>query len=150
MGKNIYTFDNIEIGTKTESVGRTITEADIVNFAGVSGDFNLLHTDAEYTKKTVLGERVAHGLLVMSIASGLFTRTEFNIKLAPSLIAFMGIKDWKFRLPVKIGDTIRVVVEVTDKVETKADRGRITQLRTILNQKDEVVQEGETILLVKK
>lgn len=150
MVEDRYYYEDIEIGIKSVSVGRTVTEADIVNFAGISGDYNLLHTDAEYMKNSVFGERIAHGYLVMSIASGLFTRTEFNINVSKSLIAFLGIKEWNFKGPVRIGDTIHVEVEVVDKVDTKPDRGRVTFRRTVLNQRNEVVQVGDTIMLIKK
>src|SRR5882672_12152141 len=114
-------FDEIEVGEEYESPGRTVTEADIVIFAGLSGDYNVLHTDAEFMKQSIFGERIAHGLLGLAIQSGLLTRA-----MQPyATIAFGGLK-WKFKAPIKIGDTIRVRARVIAKKETKADRGLLT------------------------
>ncbi len=137
-------FEDIELGEEYESPGRTVTEADIVMFAGLSGDYNVLHTDAEFMKSSIFGERIAHGLLGLSIASGLLTRG-----MRPyATIAFMGLR-WKFKGPIKIGDTIRVRAKVAAKKETaKPDRGIISVARQVLNQRGEVVQEGETDVMV--
>ena len=139
-------FEDIEVGERRDTVGRTITEADIVMFAGLSGDYNVLHTDAEFMKKTMFGERIAHGLLCLAIQSGLFTRAT-----APyATLGFGGLR-WKFKAPVKIGDTIRLRAKVVEKKDLdKPDRGQITLDRTILNQRDEVVQQGQTDLVVQK
>ena len=139
-------FDEIVLGEEYESPGRTVTESDIVMFAGLSGDYNVLHTDAEFMKQSIFGERIAHGLLCLAIQSGLFSRAT-----APyATLAFGGLR-WKFKVPVKIGDTIRLKAKVTGKKDLlKPDRGLITLQRTILNQRDEVVQQGETDLIVEK
>ena len=101
------------------SPGRTVTEADIVLFAGLSGDYNILHTDAEYMKSSIFGERIAHGLLGLAIQSGLFTRAGI-----PYATLGFGTLRWKFKGPIKIGDTIRVRAKVTAKKEgDKTDRG---------------------------
>ena len=139
-------FDEIEVGETYESPGRTITEADIVMFAGLSGDYNVIHTDAEFMKTSIFGERIAHGLLGLAIQGGLFTRST----RAYATLAFVGMR-WKFKAPIKIGDTIRLRARVIGKRETsKDDRGLVTVERTILNQRDEVVQEGETEHLVRR
>jgi acyl dehydratase len=139
-------FDDIEVGEEYESPGRTVTETDIVIFAGLSGDYNILHTDAEFMKQSIFGERIAHGLLGLSIQAGLFTRAT----LPYATIAFAALR-WKFKGPIKIGDTIRVRARVSGKKETsKPDRGVITLERRVLNQRDEVVQEGETDLMVER
>ncbi len=145
-------FEDIRIGDTCRSVGRTVTEADIVNFAGLSGDYNLIHTDREYARSSIAGERIAHGLLVKSIASGLFTRTRYNQSLSETLIALTEITGWKFKKTVVIGDTVRVEVEIVDKVDTRPESssGKIVMRRTILNQRDEVVQTGNYVLLIKK
>ena len=139
-------FEEIEIGDEYESPGRTITETDIVLFAGISGDYNVVHTDAELMKTSIFGERIAHGLLGLSIQSGLLARA-----MPPyATMAFAGLR-WKFKGPIKIGDTIRVRGKVTAKKETsKGDRGLVTVTRTVVNQRDEVVQEGETDLMVER
>src|SRR5437660_6366915 len=126
-------FDEIQVGEEYESPGRTVTEADIVIFAGLSGDYNVLHTDAEFMKQSIFGERIAHGLLGLAIQSGLFSRAT-----APyATLAFGGLR-WKFKAPVKIGDTIRLRAKVVEKKDLeKPDRGVVTLDRTILNQHDE-------------
>ena len=139
-------FDDIAVGEEYESPGRTVTEADIVLFAGLSGDYNVLHTDAEFMKQSIFGERIAHGLLGLAIQAGLFTRAT----QAYATLAFVGLR-WKFKGPIKIGDTIRVRAKVAGKKEgDNADRGVITVERQVLNQRDEVVQEGETELVVER
>jgi acyl dehydratase len=138
-------WDEIEVGEEYESPGRTVTEADIVMFAGLSGDYNVLHTDAEFMKGTPYGERIAHGLLGLAIQSGLLTRA----MLPYATIAFGGLR-WKFKAPIKIGDTIRVRARVRAKKETKPDRGVVVLERTVVNQRGEVVQEGETDLIVER
>src|SRR5881396_4171964 len=100
-------FEEIEVGEEFESPGRTVTETDIVLFAGLSGDYNVLHTDAELMKTSIFGERIAHGLLGLAIQSGLFSRST----RAYATVAFVGLR-WKFKAPVKIGDTIRLRAKV--------------------------------------
>jgi acyl dehydratase len=139
-------YDEIEVGEQYESPGRTVTETDIVMFAGLSGDYNVLHTDAEFMKQSIFGERIAHGLLGLAIQAGLFTRAT----QAYATLAFVGLR-WKFKGPIKIGDTIRVRAKVLAKKDTsKPDRGLITLERTVVNQRDEVVQQGETDLMVER
>lgn len=140
-------FDDIRLGEEYVSPGRTVTEADIVIFAGLSGDYNVLHTDAEYMKTSIFGERIAHGLLGLSISSGLGTRA---VVRPFATIAFLGLR-WRFKGPIKIGDTIKVRMRVSDKKETsKPDRGIVTIQRSVLNQRGEVVQEGDTELMIER
>jgi acyl dehydratase len=137
-------FDDVEIGQEWESLGRTVTEADIVNYAGLSGDFNPIHIDHEFAKTTPFRRPVAHGLLIWAISSGLGT-------FAPPMrtIAFVSIRDWEFRGPVFIGDTIRIRSKVIAKEErSRGRRGVVTWQRQIVNQDDKVVQEGITLTLV--
>lgn len=146
VGEDRRFFEDIQVGEEYVSPGRTVTEADIVIFAGLSGDYNILHTDAEFMKHSLFGERIAHGLLGLAIQSGLLGRG-----MRPfATIAFLGLR-WKFKGPIKIGDTITVRGKVIDKRETsKRDRGLITLQRQVLNQKGEVVQEGETDVMVER
>jgi len=139
-------FDEIALGEEYESPGRTVTESDIVMFAGLSGDYNVLHTDAEFMKQSIFGERIAHGLLGLAIQSGLFSRAT----QAYATLAFVGLR-WKFKAPVKIGDTIRLRAKVIARKDlSEPGRGLVTLQRTLLNQRDEVVQQGETDLIVEK
>jgi acyl dehydratase len=138
-------WEEIEVGEEYESPGRTITETDVVLFAGLSGDYNVLHTDAEFMKSSIFGERIAHGLLGLAVQAGLLTRV-----MPPYAMLGLGGLRWKFKAPVKFGDTVRVRARVVSKKETKPDRGLVTLYRTVLNQRDEVVQEGETDLIVER
>lgn len=148
MTDKLY-FEDIEIGSVFTSPRRTVTEADVVNFAGLSGDYNALHTDEVYAKTTMYGERVAHGLLGLVIASGLFTRTDLSSRLRGTSIALLGV-DWKFTGPLKLGDTIRLEVEVTSKrLTSKPGKGVVVFLRKVINQHDEIIQKGEMPYLVK-
>jgi acyl dehydratase len=137
-------FDDVAVGQEWESVGRTITETDIVNFAGLSGDFNPIHMDHEFARTTPFRRPIAHGMLVMSIASGLSTG-------CPPMrtIAFLGLKDWKFTGTVFPGDTIRILVKVIAKeVRGRGKRGEITWQRSLVNQDGKVVQHGTSVTLV--
>ena len=130
-----YFFEDFEVGTKFESPARTITEADIVMFAALSGDWNPIHIDAEFAKQTRFGQRIAHGLLTLSIASGLLTKLRLTEK---TIVAFYGIDRLRFTKPVFIGDTIKAVAEVVDK-EDRGDYGVVTYDIKVYNQKGEVV-----------
>jgi len=138
-------WEDFEVGMRFITRGRTVTEADIVNFAGVSGDWNPIHVDVEHARKGPFGERIAHGILGLAIASGLMQ----TLELYPdTLVAFLGLT-WRFRGPIKIGDTIRVEQVIAEKRETKnKDRGIITMATKILNQRDDMVQEGDRQIML--
>ncbi|WP_423181257.1 MaoC/PaaZ C-terminal domain-containing protein [Arthrobacter sp. NyZ413] len=141
-------FDEFEIGQSWTSPARTITEADVVLFAGISGDFNPLHTDEEYSKRTQFGGRIFHGPGVFAVATGLESR--LGIKEGTA-IAFLGMQ-WNLRGPVRIGDTIRVEQSVAalKPSSSKPDRGVVTFDVAVLNQKDEVCQEGQWLVMFKR
>jgi acyl dehydratase len=140
-------FEDVQVGDEYLSPGRTVTEADIVAFAGLSGDYNVLHTDAEFMRTSIFGERIAHGLLGLAIQSGLALRA---VPRPYATVAFLGLR-WRFKAPIRIGDTIRVRLRVTGKRETsKPDRGIVVMQRTVVNQRDEVVQEGDTELMLER
>jgi acyl dehydratase len=139
-------FEEFEVGLRVTTPGRTITEADIVNFAGLSGDFYQLHTDAEYGKTTPFGQRIAHGLLVLSIASGLTAQTGV---LEGTALAFREINDWKFALPVFIGNTIHVQLAVIEtKPLPRISGGAVKIKAVVVNQDDKVVMKGTWTVLV--
>lgn len=139
-------FEEFEIGDQIETAARTVTETDVVLFAGLSGDYNQLHTDAEFARETLFGERIAHGLLGLSIASGLASRVGF---IEGTAEAFTGL-EWKFRAPIRIGDTVRVHSEVLRKKEMPRLGGGFVVLDVaVLNQRDETVQKGTWTVLVK-
>ena len=140
-------FEEFEIGQSVTSVGRTVTEADVVGFAALSGDWTTIHTDAVYAAEQPFGQRVAHGLLGLSIASALAVRLGF---LEGTVLAFREIGEWKFSLPIFFGDTIRVRVTVAEsRPMGRLGGGRVTFRVQILNQDDQVVQRGTWGLLVK-
>lgn len=142
-------WEEWEVGKSFTSAARTVTETDIVMFAGISGDYNPLHINEEYCKTTQFGTRIAHGPLVYVIAAGLL----FQLHLYDdTLIAFLGFENLRFTKPVKIGDTIHAKVTVTEVTETsKPDRGVMKRLLQVINQRGEVVQEGiQAFLLHKK
>ena len=142
-------FEEFEVGQKFISTGRTVTESDIVSFAGLSGDFNQIHIDAEYSKNSPAGQRVAHGLLGMAIASGLAVQTGV---MEGTIVYFREINEWKFVKPIFIGDTIHVELEV---LETKAlpriGGGSVVIGLAVKNQKDETSMKGTwTVLIASK
>ncbi|NPV60556.1 MAG: dehydratase [Actinobacteria bacterium] len=120
-------FEDFEVGDVYVSRGRTITEADIVNFAAFSGDWYPLHVDKEYAAKSPFGERIAHGMLVLSAASGLMPLTDYAI------VAFYGMDRVRFVGPTKIGDTIHVEAEVTEKKEKSELGGVVTFQQKIVD-----------------
>ena len=142
--RSLY-FDDFSIGQKFVSKSRTLTEADIVNFAGLSWDHNQLHTDVEYAGQTQYGKRIAHGLLGVVAHAGLtYQLTE------DSILALLELS-WKFHLPIYIGDTIHVEQTVKDLRESSTeDRGILTFDKKVVNQKKEVVQTGTTTILLAK
>jgi acyl dehydratase len=138
-------FEDFHLGQKFVSKARTVTEADVVNFAGLSWDHNELHTDAEYAAKTDFGKRIAHGLLGLAIHSGLTYRLTEG-----TLLAFLELT-WQFKMPIYIGDTIHVEQEVKElRDSSKRDRGILTFEKEIINQHNEVVQTGTTTILLAK
>lgn len=140
-------FDDLEVGQEFWSSGRTVTEHDIAQFSGLSGDFNPLHVDAELGKASVFGERVPHGPLGILYALGGYDRIGIVEGVA---VAFLGI-DWRFLEPMRIGDTVRTKVTVQELKETRhADRGVLTMLVQLHNQRDEVVQEGEHTFMIRR
>lgn len=139
-------FEEFTVGQKFHSTSRTVTESDIVMFAGLSGDYNQIHTDSEYSKKTPIGQRIAHGLLVTSIASGLIAQSGF---LDGTVIVFREINHWKFIKPTFIGDTVQVITEV---VETKSLKGfgggAVVIALDVRNQNDESIMKGKWTALM--
>lgn len=139
-------FEDFEIGTVIVTAGRTITETDIVNFAGLSGDYNQIHTDADYAAEGPFGQRVAHGLLVLSIAVGLAVQTGV---IERTVLAFRELS-WKFSLPTMIGDTISAQIEVVDlKSLPRLGGGNVTMKVAVMNQDNKVVHRGQWHMLVK-
>jgi len=146
MSQDRIQYEDLEVDAEHESSGRTVTEADVVNFAGLSADYNNMHIDEEFAKKTVFKTRVAHGMLVTSIATGLwFTMPRL------ATVAFMGLEDWRFSGAVFPGDTIHITRRLVEKKEHKRpNMGFFIFEVNVKNQKDEVVQKGKWVILVTK
>ncbi len=133
-------FEEFQIGAVVVSAGRTITETDIVNFAALSGDYNQIHTDVELAKGTPFGQRIAHGLLVLSVATGLVAQLGF---IEGTVIAFRELT-WKFSKPVFIGDTIHVVIETVNlKPLPRLGGGSVVLKVRVITQNEKVVARGE-------
>jgi acyl dehydratase len=140
-------LEDLSAGDTFASAARTITESDVVAFAGLSGDFNPIHTDVEFAKDTVYGQRVVYGLLGLSMLTGLLDRTGL---FSGTAIAMLGIRDWTFTAPLFIGDTIRFRLTITDvRRSARGDRGVVQRYFELINQRDEVVQKGHIDILVR-
>jgi acyl dehydratase len=137
-------FDDVALDQEWHSLGRTITEADVVAFAGLSGDYNPIHVDHAHARSTPYGRPIAHGLLILAVASGLGIH-------APAMrtLAVLELREWHFREPVFFGDTIRVLTRVAEKIEkARGRRGEIVWSRRVINQEGKTVLEGSTRTLV--
>lgn len=150
MPQEMY-WEDLTVGVSTSSPGRTVTESDLVGFAGLSGDYNAIHTDAIFAAEHGLGgERLVHGLLGLSISSGLFTRTDLGIGMQRQLIAMLSL-EWRFAGPLRVDDTVHVRAEVTDRRETaKAERGITLIRRSLLNQRSELIQDGTMTMMIRR
>lgn len=140
-------YDDLTVGDEWESASRTVTQADVTTFAGLSGDFNPLHMDHAWaTAEGPFGKPVAHGLLGLALASGLAS-------VAPRMdtLAFLAVLEWKFLLPIAFGDTVRVVSTVESiEPQSRGRRAVVTWRRRLLNQEGRTVQDGRTQTLVRK
>ncbi len=145
MARGLY-FEELEAGWSVSTKGRTITETDVVSFAGLTGDYNPLHTDAEFARQTEFGQRIAHGALVLSIAIGLTYQAGF---MEETVMAFLSL-EWKYSAPVFIGDTIHCEVKIIDlKPMPRLGGGKVTLSVRIVKQDGTVVQRGEWVVLVR-
>lgn len=139
-------FEDYEVGQRYTTPGRTVTEADIVGFATLTGDFNSIHTDAVYAANSNFGQRVAHGMLGASYAIGLAVRMGI---LEGTVMAFREIKEWKFTQPIHIGDTIHVDIQVSQtKAFPRLGGGMVTLNMDVLNQETVSVMKGTLAVLI--
>lgn len=140
-------FEDFEVGATFITGGRTVTESDVMTFAGLSGDLNPLHVDREFAKQAGFATPVAHGLLVLSIASGLGIQTGI---FTGTNLALLGLEDWRFVAPVRFGDTIRMQSTVLEtRRSNKPDRGVVRIGQDVTNQRGETVQKGVFVSLMK-
>ena len=139
-------FEEFNVGQKITTLGRTVAESDVMTFAGLSGDYNQIHTDAEFSKSTQFGQRISHGILGLAIASGLAMRTGI---MDQTVMAFREITDWKFSKPIFLGDTVHAVLTITEtKALPRIGGGSVALLVELQNQSGEVCQRGTWTLLV--
>lgn len=132
-------FDEIRIGDSA-SMSKTVTEYDVYTFAGVTGDFNSVHVDAEFAKTTMFKERIAHGML-----SAGFISAVIGTALPGKNTIYLG-QDLQFKAPVKIGDTVTATVEVLEKIEAK---NRLVLKTTVVNQNGVLVTDGKATVMKK-
>jgi 3-hydroxybutyryl-CoA dehydratase len=144
--KGLY-YEEFEAGQTITSSGRTVTEADVVAFAALTGDWASIHTDAVFAAQHPFGQRVAHGMLGASFATAMAMRMGF---LDDTILAFREIRGWKFSLPIHLGDTIRVRINVNEKRPIpRLGGGLVTFHAALINQYDQIVQHGIWVVLVK-
>ena len=145
-----YTYADLRVGMSFRSPGRTITDADLVAFAGLTGDYSELHTSEVYARASQFGRRVAHGMLGLAYAHGLmWARTG---ELRETAIAFLGISDWKFTGPIFVGDTIFVDYRIAELRDSKSKPTQAIAIFDVevVTHDDRVVQRGRKALLVSK
>lgn len=143
---NSYYLEDFKLDQLFKSTGRTVTEADLTLFSMLSGDWNPIHSNTEYSKSTPYGERLVHGVFGMAICTGMLH--EFGI-FNRSVIAMLGFKDWRFKAPIFIGDTLRLELRITEvKYDEDRNRGKVGREFKLINQDDIVVQEGLSDVLV--
>jgi acyl dehydratase len=140
-------FDEFEIGQRFVTPGRTITEADIGAFAGLTGDYNPVHTDESFAATTDFGSRIAHGPMGIGIAFGLASRLDL---IDGTVVALLGVT-WDFKAPMRPGDTIRALIAVAGKRPVKnPSLGLIELAIELVSQRDDILQSGLARLLLRK
>jgi acyl dehydratase len=140
-------FDEFEIGQRFVTPGRTITEADIGAFAGLTGDYNPVHTDETFAAASDFGSRIAHGPMGIGMAFGLASRLDL---IDGTVVALLGVS-WDFKAPMRPGDTIRALIGVTGKRPvTNPSLGLVELAIELVSQRDEILQSGSARLLLRK
>ena len=147
-GRRALYFEDFAVGDRFVTPSRTVGEYDISQFAGLSGDYNPIHTDATFAESSPFGQRIAHGLLGMSILTGLVIRLGI---FESSTIALLGVEDWRFLGPIFAGDTIHVVMTIKEaRLTSDGTRGVLVREYQLVNQRGEVVQQCIMPLLIKR
>lgn len=147
MLKQAISWSDLAVGQTFSTGGRTVTETDVVSFAGSTGDYSPMHTNKEFAAASEFGERIAHGLLGLSIAHGLMFGGGL---LGENAIAFLGLSDWRFREPIRLGDTIYADFEIVElrRRTTKPQQGIATFAVELRNQHKQVTQSGRKAILM--
>ncbi|PXY21498.1 MaoC/PaaZ C-terminal domain-containing protein [Prauserella flavalba] len=140
-------YEDLEVGMVLTSLGRTVTEPDLVNFSMISGDWNPIHSDEEFARGTAYGKRVVHGVFGLSLLTGLMDRAGW---FATSAIAMLDITRWRFAKPIFVGDTLHCELEISSlRLTSSGAKGVVGRLFRLINQRGETVQEGEIPMLVR-
>lgn len=139
-------FEDFSVGQTFITAGKTITEADVTNFAAWTGDNNQVHTDAEFAKQTRYGQRIVHGMLGASLCLGLISRIG---AFEGSSVALLGIDEWRFSNPVFISDTVHCSIEIVGtRLTSKGTTGVVQRHLKLINQRDEITQQGRMDILM--
>jgi acyl dehydratase len=139
-------YADLAEGQEFTTPARTITETDVVQFSGLTGDCNPIHTDAEFAAGTRYGQRIVHGLFGVSVCIGLMSRTGI---FEGSAVALLGVDEWRFRAPIFIGDTVRCRIHILGKRLTSSGETGVVQRRfELLNQRGDIVQDGRMDVMV--
>lgn len=138
------TYEEFTEGRRWVTQGRTVTEADVTLFCGVSGDFNPLHSDATFSAGSGFGERIAHGPLVQAVAIGLMSQLNLINGTAMGLLNL----NWDFRAPVRFGDTVHARISVASARPSKSGSGVVALCFEVINHESQLVQEGVATLLM--
>jgi acyl dehydratase len=140
-------YDDLEVGQVFTTPARTVTETDLVSFAMLTGDWNQIHTDKEYAKGTMYGQPVVHGLFGLVMMTGLLERTGL---FSGSAMAMLDVRDWTFKAPIFVGDTLHATIEIMSKrLTSKGDRGIVDRRFSLVNQRGEVAQVGNLGLMIR-
>ncbi|MBU9726235.1 MaoC family dehydratase [Diplocloster modestus] len=151
MFKDTWFFEDVPLGYSTASpYGRTVREADILNYAGISGEYAPIYIDDEYAKKSRYGGVIAQDMMLFTFTTSIDTNNELTAKMNRAILVSKGTKNWKIYGKAHVGDTIYTKSEIVDKIDNKPTRGVIVTQMSILNQKGEVLQTGEYHLIVAK
>jgi acyl dehydratase len=140
-------FEDCSIGDRVVTPRRTITETDVVMFSAFTGDWNAVHTDVEYAKTSIFGERIAHGLLTLVIGTGLLFRLSRNDFLPKWIVAIAGMDRVRFIAPVKIGDTIRLEGEIVEMTKISDEQGVLAFKYLVKNQHNRSVMSGRARMI---
>jgi len=139
-------YGDLTAGQEFTTPARTITESDVVQFSGLTGDYNPIHTDAEFAADTRYGQRIVHGLFGVSVCIGLMSRIGI---FEGSAVALLGVDEWRFRAPIFIGDTVRCRIQILGKRLTSGGETGVVQRRfELLNQRGDIVQDGRMDVMV--
>lgn len=140
-------YDDLHIGLVLTSLGRTVTETDLVTFSMLSGDWNPIHADENFARGTDYGQRVVHGLLGLSILTGLMDHAGW---FATSAVGMLDIKDWQFTHPLFVGDTLHCELEISHmRLTSRGDRGIVGRSFRLRNELDEIVQQGQIPMMIR-